>query len=485
MRGKSKKKIFIILIALIVILGIAYKAVLAPTIKSRQIQAKMQEAKKCIEANEFDKSIDLLEEVQNLDIEDEDLLLQIIDVVLTIDGDDAYDFLKRYIDKVGEENVSDKIKNILNSAKKAPTSAKLDTNPGKYVSPIWVKLNKDNMNIGHSYYYTTNGDEPNQNSTKYIGDIYIDKTTTIKIIGYNKDGQSTQVCTFKYVIENSILNKLKNNIETAKKLISETKTGSEIGEISKQEKDKLQSIVNDAEKLIKDKLIRYNDAYNMNEDLKDSIARFKTNIIKPVDKSELKTYIDKAYNLYKNSTEGKEEEQYKQGSRESLKKSIDESESIYNKDSATQNEIDDQVSQLKNAINTFEQQKNKQTASNVEQKILGKYIVISNDPYGMEINRFTKDWIIAGRTESEDWSKRILGRRESGNTIYYTTTEGTVTVKLIDDNTISYNGSVYRLLTAYQLLSIAYNKDPNFACYEVFRGFGVTQSDINYFYSNH
>ena len=81
----------------------------------------------------------------------------------------------------------------------------------------------------------------------------------------------------------------------------------------------------------------------------------------------------------------------------------------------------------------------------------------------MEINRFTKDWIIAGRTESEDWSKRIIGRRESGNTIYYTTTEGTVTVKLIDDNTISYNGSVYRLLTAYQLLSIAYNKDPNFA----------------------
>ena len=223
----------------------------------------------------------------------------------------------------------------------------------------------------------------------------------------------------------------------------------------------------------------------MNNELENGIKIFKNNIIKPVDKSELKTYIDKAYNLYKNSTEGKEDEQYKQGSRESLKKSIDETEGIYNKDSATQNEIDDQVSQLKNAINTFEQQKNKQTASNVEQKILGKYIVISNDPYGMEINRFTKEWIIAGRTESEDWSKRILGRRESGNTIYYTTTEGTVTVKLIDDNTISYNGSVYRLLTAYQLLSIAYNKDPNFACYEVFRGFGVTQADINYFYANH
>ena len=485
MRGKSKKKIFIILIALIVILGIAYKAVLAPTIKSKQIQAKMQEAKECIKESEFNKSIDLLEEVQNLDIDNENLLLEIINLTLTIDGDDAYNFLKRYVDKVGEENLSTNIKNILNSAQEAPKSAQMNINSGKYVSPIWIKLNKDDMNIGHSYYYTTNGEEPNKNSTKYRGDIYITKTTTIKIIGYNREGKSTQVSTFNYIIDNNILNKLKNNIETAKRLISDTKTGSEIGDISKQEKDKLQSIVKDAEKLIKNKLIRYNDAYNMNEDLKEGIERFKNNIIKPVDKSELKTYIDKAYNLYKNSTEGKEEEQYKQGSRESLKKSIDESESIYNKDSATQNEIDDQVSQLKNAINTFEQQKNKQTASNVEQKILGKYIVISNDPYGMEINRFTKEWIIAGRTESEDWSKRILGRRESGNTIYYTTTEGTVTVKLIDDNTISYNGSVYRLLTAYQLLSIAYNKDPNFACYEVFRGFGVTQSDINYFYANH
>lgn len=484
MRGKSNKKIFIILIALIAILGIAYKAILAPTIKSKQIQTKMQEAKKCIEANEFDKSIDLLEEVQNLDIKDEELLLEIIKVVLTIDGDDAYNFLKRYVDKVGEENVSDNIKNILNSVQNAPTPAKVDTNPGKYVSPIWVKLNKENMNVGHSYYYTTNGDEPNQNSTKYIGDIYIDKTTTIKIIGYNKDGKSTQVCTFKYVIEDSILNKLKNNIETAKRLISQTEIGSDIDQISKTEKDKLQSIINNAEKLIKNKLIRYNDAYNMNEDLKDGIVRFKNNIIKPVDKAELKAYIDKAYNLYKNSTEGNEEGQYKQAVRENLKKSIDEAENIYNKDSATQNEVDDQVSQLKSAINTFEQQKNKQTIGRVEQKILGKYILIYNDSYGMAIGKFTKDWVIAGRTESEGWDAKILGRRESGNTLYYTTTDGLYTIKLIDDNTINYDGSIYKLLTAYQLLSIAYDKDPVYASYEMLHYFGITQADINYFYSN-
>lgn len=223
----------------------------------------------------------------------------------------------------------------------------------------------------------------------------------------------------------------------------------------------------------------------MNNELENGIKIFKNNIIKPVDKSELKVYIGKANNLYNSSSEGNKEGQYKPAARGSLKKSISTAENIYNKNSATQNEVDYQVSQLKSAINTFKQQKIKQTTGNVEQKILGKYIVLANDPYGMEINKFTKEWIIAGRTESEDWSKKILGRRESGNTLYYTTTDRPITIKLIDDNTISYEGSVYRLLTAYQLLSIAYDKEPGYASYAVLGGFGVSQSDINYFYSHH
>lgn len=485
MRGKNNKKIFIVVIVIIAILGIAYKAVLAPTIKSKQIQAKMQEAKECIKESEFNKSIDLLEEVQNLDIDNENLLLEIINLTLTIDGDDAYNFLKRYVDKVGEENLSINIKNILNSAQEAPKLAQMNINSGKYVSPILIKLNKDDMNIGHSYYYTTNGEEPNKNSTKYIGDIYITKTTTIKIIGYNREGKSTQVSTFNYIIDDNILNKLKNNIETAEKLISETKIGSDIGNISEKEKNKLQNIVNNTEKLVKNKVIKYSDVYNMNNELENGIKIFKNNIIKPVDKSELKVYIGKANNLYNSSSEGNKEGQYKPAARGSLKKSISTAENIYNKNSATQNEVDYQVSQLKSAINTFKQQKIKQTTGNVEQKILGKYIVLANDPYGMEINKFTKEWIIAGRTESEDWSKKILGRRESGNTLYYTTTDRPITIKLIDDNTISYEGSVYRLLTAYQLLSIAYDKEPGYASYAVLGGFGVSQSDINYFYSHH
>ncbi|MEI3233664.1 MAG: hypothetical protein V8S33_04385 [Intestinibacter bartlettii] len=49
-------------------------------IKSKQIDEKIQQAEEYIAQNEFEKSIDVLEQVQNLDIKDEQLLLKIIDI---------------------------------------------------------------------------------------------------------------------------------------------------------------------------------------------------------------------------------------------------------------------------------------------------------------------------------------------------------------------------------------------------------------------
>ena len=92
-RDINKKKVFVIVIALIVILGVAYKVALAPMKKSKQIDEKIQKAKEYIVQNEFEKSIDVLEQAQNLDIKDEQLLLKIIDISMSIDGESAYQFL--------------------------------------------------------------------------------------------------------------------------------------------------------------------------------------------------------------------------------------------------------------------------------------------------------------------------------------------------------------------------------------------------------
>ena len=57
MRDTNKKKVFVIVIALIVILGVSYKAALAPMIKSKQIDEKIQQAEEYIAQNEFEKLI--------------------------------------------------------------------------------------------------------------------------------------------------------------------------------------------------------------------------------------------------------------------------------------------------------------------------------------------------------------------------------------------------------------------------------------------
>lgn len=513
MRNLSKKKIGIILILTVAILAIGYKMVLAPTlynkymeegnscltqkqyeqaieafdkaikVKSKDTAARVQKSKAYIGKNEFQSAVEILEEAQNLDIKNEKLLLEIIDIALTIDGGTAYDFLDRFVQEVGEANLSTNIRNLLNSASESPKPAQMDIPEGKYVSSICVKLAKDRMNIGHSYYYTINGDTPDQNSQKYMGNICISNTTTLKIIGYNKDGQSKEVVTLKYTIDQSILDEIKNNIEASKKLISETKTGTDIGSIPEKNKKELQSILDKAEIFVNSESIKYDAACDINKEIENAIKKFKDNIVKPVDKSELKSYIDKAENLYNNSTEGSKTGQYKSGSKSNLKKYIDEASKVYSEKASTQEEVDSQVSKLKNAIDVFNQNKIKQTSS-VEQKILGKYIVFNNNEAGLGICKFTKNQLKCGYVASEGYTTTILGRRESGNTVYYTTPDGEISVQLLDNNTVNYNGIVCDLLNTYQLIGVVYDRWPDMANYEYLSYFGVSQSDIDYFYSH-
>lgn len=53
---------------------------------------------------------------------------------------------------------------------------------------------------GASIYYTTNGDEPTNQSTEYTGAISVAETTTIKAIAYDATGASSSVATATYTI---------------------------------------------------------------------------------------------------------------------------------------------------------------------------------------------------------------------------------------------------------------------------------------------
>ena len=326
-------------------------------IDAKSTEARVGAAKSYIGNNELDRSIEILEEAQEINKMSEELLKEILEILTDIEPDVAYEFLDRFVNSVGQNNISQEINSLLDSANESPSEPIANLNPGTYIKPISIKLNVNNMKIGHSYYYTTDGSEPNKDSKKYRGKIDIQQSTTIKLIGYNKNGEFTEVSTLKYIIDKEIVQNVKTIIADGKKLINDTTVGDEIGNISKTYKDRLKMIIDEANDLLSKESTQYKDIIDIKIRLENSIKEFKENIIKPVDKSKLELAISKANNLYNNAVEGSQKGQYKSGSKSILMSAINKAKKVYNNSSAKQDEINLVTSSLNSAINTFNSKK--------------------------------------------------------------------------------------------------------------------------------
>ena len=354
-------------------------------IEPKTTEARVYQAKAYIGNEEFDKAVEVLEEAQNIDKTNEELLKQILEILNEIDSDIAYEFLDRFIGAVGEANISQDIRDMLDSSNEAPSEPIVDPSPGKYIKPISVKLKLDKIKLGHSYYYTLDGTHPNKGSEKYRGPIDISESTTIKLIGYNKQGESTDVIILEYIIDENILEDVNNNISKGESLIKDTIVGTEVGNISQTDKNKLQLIVDEAKELINDNSVDYQDVANIKNKIEDDIEVFKNNIIRPTDKSKLNNIISKAQNLYNNSVEGSSEGQYKSGSKTILLKSINEAKKVRDNVSASQEEIDSEVNSLDKAINKFNNSK-------VEKKEFTKEMALQfvENKYGKAEGQFVR-----------------------------------------------------------------------------------------------
>ena len=326
-------------------------------IDAKSTEARVGVAKGCLGINDIDQAIEILEEAQEIDKTSEELLKEILEILTDIESDVAYDFLDRFVNSVGKNNISQEINSLLDSANESPSEPIASLNPGTYIKPISIKLNVNNMKIGHSYYYTTDGTEPNKKSKKYREQIDIQQSTTIKLIGYNKNGECTEVFTLKYIIDKEVVQNVKAIIANGKKLINETIVGNEIGNIPKTYKDKLKMIIDEANDLLSKESTQYKDIIDIKIRLENGINEFKGNIIKPVDKSKLKDVISSANKLYNDSEEGSSVGKYKYGSKSTLRKAIERAEKVYKSSSSKQDEVDLAVSNLNTAISTFKSNK--------------------------------------------------------------------------------------------------------------------------------
>ncbi len=404
MKGVNKRKVMIIAIVIAISSIFIYKGAVAPKlydkylntgikylmdgqyeeailafdkaikIEPKTTEARVYQAKAYVGNEEFDKAVNVLEEAQNIDMTNEELLKEILEILNEIDSDIAYEFLDRFVQSVGKDNISEEIKDILDSSNEVPSEPIADPAPGTYVNDISVKLKSDKMKVGHSYYYTLDGSHPNKGSNKYRGQIEISESTAIKLIGYNKNDESTEVITLEYIIDKNIVEDVKSSISEGEKLIKDTIVGTEIGNISKKDKDKLQLIVSEAKDLVNKDSVSYDEVNNIKNRLESSIKEFENNIIKPVDKSKLKSSISKAETLYNNSVEGNSTGQYKSGSKSTLKNAINKAKKVYNNLSVKQDEVDSATSSLNSAINTFKNSKITQSNTNTDGIYTREYV---------------------------------------------------------------------------------------------------------------
>lgn len=329
----------------------------AININPKSAKARYYQAKAYFEINQFDNALMALGDVENLEIIDEKLLKDIVELLDNINPDRAYDFLYRYVQMKGKGNLSQEIYELFESATLPPSPVEVDIQPGTYLNDISIKLKIDKKKIGHTYYYTTNGATPNKGSEKYRGEIKITKTSTINIVGYNKDDQHTEIATFEYIIDKEIVNELKNLLSESEKLISETVVGTEVGNISNENKDKLQAVINKIKELLSKDDLNYDEVCQGKSEIEQAIKEFEGNKVKPVNKETLKLVINQSQILHDNAVEGTNENQYAVGSKTTLLNVINEGRAVEQNNAADQVTVDNMVQKLNNAIAIFQSSK--------------------------------------------------------------------------------------------------------------------------------
>jgi tetratricopeptide (TPR) repeat protein len=328
----------------------------ALTIEDRSTQARLGKASGLLNTGDIDGAVALLKEAQKLDFDNAELLEYMLNLIGDADPDAAYELLMNYVN--GHEGELDsRIKEIYETAEEKPVVPTVIPESGDYVKPFVCRFKSDKVRIGHKFYYTTDGSEPDQKSTAYRNGISIDSDTDITAIGYNPDGDNTRKFKVKYTIDSSSLDKLNENIATAEDKLSNTEEGEAVGNCLKGSKDKLQKVLDSAKETSEKQLLTVTDTKKANKKLEDAIKAFEDNTIVETDRTALEEQIKTAKTEHDAAQEGDEEGQFRSGAKQALQDDIDKAQTVLDNLVARQDDIDKAEKDLENAVDSFNNKK--------------------------------------------------------------------------------------------------------------------------------
>ena len=107
-------------------------------IEKKSTQARVYQAKAYIGNEQINKAVDVFKEAQDIDIKNENLLKEILEILNQIAPELIKEFLDKYIQGIGVDNISNEIKEILNTENESPKIYSMNTEPGTYINPISI-----------------------------------------------------------------------------------------------------------------------------------------------------------------------------------------------------------------------------------------------------------------------------------------------------------------------------------------------------------
>ena len=217
-------------------------------------------------------------------------------MINSADPSSAYRLLQTYIDTNKADEPS--IQKLIASSKSDPVLPQLDMLQGSYVKLSELKFKPDDEHFGHSIYYTTNNEAPDEFSKIYRGGFPIEESTDLRAVSYNSDAKPSEIALYSFNIDHEMLASLEELVKSANVLLKNTKVGADIGQCSQAAKDRLAASVKDAEDLLAKNNILFMDAENQVDYLTAAKEEFESRINKEIDKETLDKLIAFSDDIY-------------------------------------------------------------------------------------------------------------------------------------------------------------------------------------------
>lgn len=326
-------------------------------VEKKSVEAWVYKGRGHIELKETDAGVDSLKTAQDLDKGNEELLKALVYILKDVSPLDAYDILMRYVQYVGENNISDEIKSMLETANSKPVLPSVNPPAGEYAKGFKAVLSTEEFKLGHIYYYSMDNSEPSKDKYQFRGFIEIQWNTPLKIIGIGPNGDQTEVMTVNYVINTEVYSELESIINESQSQYDSTSEGENVGNCLPGSKAAFGEAIASAKAVHDKEILTSAEAKAAHQALNDALYNFRQKIIVPTDRSQLSQAISNAESLISSAVEGSSVGNYRSGAKSALQNAINTAKAVMDNLIARQNDIDNATTNLNNAIASFNRKK--------------------------------------------------------------------------------------------------------------------------------